>query len=441
LLIISSKEKTLLFVGANGFPASSYSTLLKKLEPGRLETIDLIGHGISTKRLDWHKLSDEVISTIEVGGLSPVVGLGHSMGAMVMLISAAKRPELFSRLILLDPLLLGTAGSISIAMSRLSGFRLGYKAPRVARTRKTEWTSKAAALEYFSHRPIFKQFHKHALRDYVEYGLKESKNGVTLSFAKETEAAIFSSVPAFLRLYLPEVEVCTVTGERSDILPLVDFFKWRERISRLKQWVVPGGHLFPFESPYETAALINALLSSRDLDDLDDLGKEVPDHASELRLKTGRESFNMPSNDVVVDLPALEVGAWLAEISNWSQFNPSIVDFAYIDKKTQIRHSTFKHVVYETGTKMAFVGKILNYQPGERVTVELRHSAINIVYDYILVPLERKSKIMASINFQFRGAFKLLGLLWAPSMRQSFAIQLAGQMKVFREGGMNSSEN
>lgn len=418
------------FSGANGFPCSSYNCILKNLECQRVEYIDLMGHKIAPNKISWNSLSDEAIAAIESSdGLAPVIGLGHSTGAMVMLMSAAKRPDLFSRLILLEPLLMGTVGSLSIAMSRASGFRYGYKAPNVARRRKNKWSSKDAALEYFVNRPIFSQFNQQCLEDYIEYGTRYVGDEAMLSFSNETESAIFASIPVFEYLSLEGVDVIAVCGERSDILPLVDYGKWKQRISQMIQIAVPGGHLFPFENPRETTDLINSLLGSGDARDLI---QRIPDHAGLLQLESGSIGKNISKNEIIVDLTAKEVGEWLVDISNWSKLNPSIADFSYLNRKAEIEDSTFKYVSYETGNKMPFLGRIIRYECGKQITVKLQHSAINVIYDYQLTAQGKKTKVEASISFELKGLYKMLGFLWGPSVRQSFTIQLAGQLKILR---------
>lgn len=389
-----------------------------------------MGHNIEPENVNWNKLADEVIAKIETSTYrSPVVGLGHSAGAMVMLISATKRPDLFSRLILLEPMLISTVGSIQLSISKASGFRYGYKAPRTALRRRTRWPSKEAALKHFSKLTMFKKFHQQCFEDYIEFGLKNSGDEVTLSFSNRMEAAIFASAPVFQSLTLKEVEVFTVFGERSDILPLIDFQKWKLRINDMVLLAVPGGHLFPFECPLKTVDLINTLLGSGQTNDLI---PKLPDHASELQLESEDSGLNISKNEVIVEMAVNEVSEWLAEISNWSLLNPSIAEFSYIDKNPAIQSSTFKQVTYETGTKLPFKGCIVKYQRGNSITVKMEHSAINLLYNYRYIPLGQKTKVEASISFQLKGLFKLMSFLWRPSIRQSFTIQLAGQMKVLK---------
>lgn len=53
---------------------------------------------------DWRYLVDEVIADIEQQfSQQQVIGLGHSFGGLVTLMAAYRRPELFSKLVIMDP--------------------------------------------------------------------------------------------------------------------------------------------------------------------------------------------------------------------------------------------------------------------------------------------------------------------------------------------------
>ncbi len=72
--------------------------------PGyRVHAPDLLGHGLARHEPPW-SLEDQVEATLAVG-VGPAVWIGHSYGCRVALEVAARRPDLVSALVFLDPVI------------------------------------------------------------------------------------------------------------------------------------------------------------------------------------------------------------------------------------------------------------------------------------------------------------------------------------------------
>ncbi len=126
----------------------------------------------------------------------PVIGMGHSLGAVTTYIAAAMYPQLFSAIILIDPSIL----------------------PR--RRRKT-FQGKSEALKRFaSGRGIFKSWSKEFVEAYLECGLleKDSETAV-LKCDPELEAQIFESVPHDVWRYANRIScpILAIRGVHSDV--------------------------------------------------------------------------------------------------------------------------------------------------------------------------------------------------------------------------------
>jgi pimeloyl-ACP methyl ester carboxylesterase len=90
----------------------AYKTLLNKISPNqKIISYDLRGHGKSTvpaepeKLKSWQRYRDDLISILEKNN-EPSILIGHSLGGTTSLLVAFKRPELVSKIILIDPVLL-----------------------------------------------------------------------------------------------------------------------------------------------------------------------------------------------------------------------------------------------------------------------------------------------------------------------------------------------
>nr|WP_255459735.1 alpha/beta hydrolase [Micrococcus sp. TA1] len=66
--------------------------------------LDQRGHGLSDWAGDYARstMAEDLIAWLEAVGLDRPVVIGHSMGATVVLLAAARRPDLFGRLVIAD---------------------------------------------------------------------------------------------------------------------------------------------------------------------------------------------------------------------------------------------------------------------------------------------------------------------------------------------------
>jgi pimeloyl-ACP methyl ester carboxylesterase len=73
----------------------------------RAIALDLRGHGDSAAAKDGdysvERCADDVLAVVDALDLGPIVLVGHSYGAIVVIDAAARRPEVVRRLVLVDP--------------------------------------------------------------------------------------------------------------------------------------------------------------------------------------------------------------------------------------------------------------------------------------------------------------------------------------------------
>ncbi|KAL9612196.1 MAG: hypothetical protein Q9167_003184 [Letrouitia subvulpina] len=95
----------------------------------------------------------------------PIVGIGHSMGALQLVHLSLLHPRLFHTLILMDPVILGDAP-------------YGPNAAFLSTRRPDLWPSRAAAESSFRRNPFFQAWDPRVLSLYVKYGLRELPTAV-----------------------------------------------------------------------------------------------------------------------------------------------------------------------------------------------------------------------------------------------------------------------
>jgi pimeloyl-ACP methyl ester carboxylesterase len=160
--------------------------------------MDARGHGDTTggdgdaRAFSWTNLALDLrlvgeALLAETGEREIALGLGHSFGGTLSLTAAAMCPDLYARLLMVDPVIIPklTAAEM-LARSNERGLAAG------ARRRKHVFESRAAARAHFGAREIFAHWTPRALDIYVAEGLRDRPDGrVELKCSGESEAHVF----------------------------------------------------------------------------------------------------------------------------------------------------------------------------------------------------------------------------------------------------------
>ena len=262
-----TQRSTLVFSHANGFPGGSYRTFLKPFEAlYDVHVVDRLGHNADYPvDAHWASLADELEAQLAVLP-HPLVGMGHSMGGVLMFLVASRRPEWFKALIMLDPpLVLGMQGLLFNTARWLGQIDRVSPAGR-SKHRRSRWPDRAEAEAYFGRRPFFQRFDPRCLADYLAAGLEavpvsetdvqEGAGALRLRYAPEVEVAVFRTTPGNIgrvpRLRVPGLMVSGAESEPSFRLSARRHVKRHGMVYRL----APGGHMFPLEQPEAAADII-----------------------------------------------------------------------------------------------------------------------------------------------------------------------------------------
>ncbi len=188
---------TVLLVHANGFHGRCWDQCVAELPVDyRCVAVDMRGHGRSDKKgpYTWDRFSQDLAELVDHLQLAGAVGVGHSMGGHCVAFAASLRPSAFSRLLLVDPVILPP--EVYRQLNR-SGFSSAEEHP-VSR-RRNRWNSWQEMVERFSSRHPFSLWHTQVLEDYCRHGLLPDPegDGWVLACPPLVEASIYtgSSTP------------------------------------------------------------------------------------------------------------------------------------------------------------------------------------------------------------------------------------------------------
>lgn len=167
---------TLLLLHATGFHARCWDATVAALSDDQyVIAIDLRGHGRSYRPnslSDWTAAADDVVAFVAACCSGPVMAVGHSMGGYVAGRAAAIAPELFTKLLLVDPVMLVP----ELYAKEPEGAADSAADHPVAR-RRNVWESAQQMTAHFANREPYVHWRPDVLADYCTYGLVPATGG------------------------------------------------------------------------------------------------------------------------------------------------------------------------------------------------------------------------------------------------------------------------
>ena len=253
------------FYGGNGFTTGVYLPLLTKLsEQFTITILAMRGywHDLPTvKKLTREEDADTLIDFLEKTQDKPIVGIGHSQGATATAIAAAKRPELFSQLYLIEPVTF-TKSQTLMMNSAPDELKIGREPLKSTQAKQSDWESIESYYDYLRAHHAFKRIDDNNLYVFAKNSLIQNKQGqYSLLFTPEQELASYFDTPfvndALKDLNTIGMPYTIIVGKPSmfisdevrkvweDLVPV-------ERIIELSD----NGHLLPMEAPEQCANII-----------------------------------------------------------------------------------------------------------------------------------------------------------------------------------------
>lgn len=247
-----------IFCHANGFSPDCYQLFFKEASNFGINftpfTLTPLDEQFSMYQMarNWHDYGWDLLNKIEQQeNKDMITGVGHSMGGILLLKSAVVRPELFNKLVLLDPTILPRRFVyLSNYLPKFITRKVHPVASKAFR-RKDTFDSFESAFDNLRGKKLFKYFSDEALWNYVNSGFQKTTDGsVRLIFTKKWEEHCFLSViSAWGMLKKVTVPTTIIFGEKSDLINP----KIQKRITNINPNIklvsTRGGHLFPMEFP------------------------------------------------------------------------------------------------------------------------------------------------------------------------------------------------
>jgi pimeloyl-ACP methyl ester carboxylesterase len=250
------------FYAGNGFTVGAYTPLLKALGSGfDISSLAMRGYWYdkpTSGRLTRAQDADMLIEFLEKTQEAPIVGIGHSQGATATAIAAAKRPDLFSQLYLIEPVTFTKAQTLlyDLMPRALKMTREPFKSTL---TKQTTWPSVQAFYEYLRALRAYRRISNEHLQVFAEQSLvAQTDDSYALMFTPEQELANYFGTPyidaALKKLRCPYT---LITGKPTLFINDKVRKQWQKFVPAERIISLPDyGHLLPMEAPIECARLI-----------------------------------------------------------------------------------------------------------------------------------------------------------------------------------------
>ncbi|MET0322478.1 MAG: alpha/beta hydrolase [Duganella sp.] len=251
------KQPKLHFAHANSYPAGVYRQYVGRLgDAFEVQALDMHAHNPHYPVSDcWPHLVDEYIAELVARYDEPVVLVGHSLGGMLSLLVAHRRPDLVRCVVMLDAPVVAGWRAWAWRLIKLAGKAYDVPPAKFSKRRRNAWPSAEAAFQHFAAKDIFQAWAPGVLADYIACGLKPHADGVQLRFTREVETAVYATLPHNLAPVLR-------SGLRVPIGFIGGADSWETRQSGHDHTralvgnhfrILAGGHLFPMEHPLAAA--------------------------------------------------------------------------------------------------------------------------------------------------------------------------------------------
>ena len=256
---------------ATGLAAGVYEPLARQLTSNlKVHAMDIRGHGRSTATAEpaslagWEILYKDMERFFERLA-RPVVAIGHSMGGTISMVVAARRPDLVSALVLIEPGVMSPAWRPWVYLVQKLG--LAMHVPFVTRVtkRKRTWPDLETIRADLYGKGPFRRWRDEFFQAYLEYGIKElPTGGVTLACDPQWEGRCLAMAPTDIWKYVPRISVPTLViygTESTTFLPAV-IRRFQNQLPGVSIEPFNGaGHFIPMENPQKCADAILSFLS------------------------------------------------------------------------------------------------------------------------------------------------------------------------------------
>jgi len=235
--------------------------LTKKYRVIGIKQRPLWPHSDPKKLTNWDQLAEDLIIFLDQQNLTRIVGIGHSLGAVISVLAARKRPDLFRRLILLEPVLFPVYYQWIFAVVPIWLRQLIIPVSKIASNRRDQWPDRESLFKSYRQKGIFRYLSDATLNDWITHGTNKDLHGhLRLLFPKDWESRIYATVPYVLKdIFQLDIPVQILRGEKTRVISPKMWQRIHEHLPSDHLWELKNAtHLAPLEFPEKVGKWIFA---------------------------------------------------------------------------------------------------------------------------------------------------------------------------------------
>lgn len=258
----------LVFLHANGFNGLTYRSLLEPLGV-HVVALDLRGHGLTVLPTDDEDMArhtnyaKDLAAYLKAHIDGQVILAGHSLGANAAIIASGIVPEKVTKVLAFDPIVLPLTARAFMQTKFGRNFLMKHYAfARNAGRRRDEFSSRQAVYDRYHGRGPFKHFPDDCLKNYIEDGFVEYKEGVRLACRPKWEMMTYVNQAQNMKRRIAALPV----GSR---IIITDFVKqtqgWMGRAKKKNPELTidyhpQKDHFFPITEPKFSQNIVQEIL-------------------------------------------------------------------------------------------------------------------------------------------------------------------------------------
>jgi pimeloyl-ACP methyl ester carboxylesterase len=222
------------------------------------------GHELNPNSINnWNLFKDDALKFLDQNNLFNSNAIGHSMGAIIILLIEIENPGTFKKIFLLDPVITSRFKSfIYKVLVTINLIDIMHPMIKATNRKKMRFENKELMYKSYRNKNIFSKIKNDDLMCYIDSIIEPKNDGVKIKISKEWENTIYRTGSIHDNKIWKNIN--KIKCPSYVILPKKNQFghfhygeKLKHKNRNFKNLFIENStHLFPIESPQKTADLI-----------------------------------------------------------------------------------------------------------------------------------------------------------------------------------------
>ena len=264
-----SKKQNIHFIHANGFPPGAYKTLFNNLKDDTQITNFFLRPLVDSQKNtineinNWIPFFNDFINSIK--SEKNIIGMGHSIGGNIVLRAGLSHPNLFSKLVLLDPtLFIPRIIFLWSIVAKLNLQKRFHPWINATLNRKMIYDNFDEIFKSYRKKNVFKKISDNNLKIYINSITKIHNQKLHITYSKEWEHQIYKTgliEDYYIWNNIKNIKVPTLIIKADDSNAFMDSAaKKIDKMNSEKIKIITikdTTHLFPLEVPEKASKIIS----------------------------------------------------------------------------------------------------------------------------------------------------------------------------------------